>query len=457
MNGTLCCLQCQTSNKENDSTCKGCGMPLATARAYRYLDRAEEEIGHSHYDAARLHMAKADGELLANPPGDSQRDAMRARAYYLQGRIYYHTSLLAEADAELLAARQQLAGLTGQEEMQANVLNLLGNVQYLQGHEQEAKAYYEQSGEVATQGGAHKVAAKVSSNLGHISLSRGEIDQAVYYYERGINEAIAGGDSPTLATIYLALALLYAACGPFSRAYEYTSKALDLREQLKDDGRLLTIICDAGNVYLAAGRLEEAERYLRDAYQITQQTENRMGMDGVLSSLAEMNRQLGRNEAWFNAASRAFNYPAGMVIWRNEAALQLAFYFITHSEWVQARKYITWLRNALGPKANDDHRIYRAEALLAAAQNRWPEAASNFAAAIERLLAMRELTTLALVRREYAASLVREAASDPAGGKLAAAHEQLTEAAAIYQRLGLDQRQAAVELELRQLDQFAST
>jgi len=357
------------------------------ARLLGYLERSEAEVYAGRYDEARSSLLRADQEIFALPSDHPERHPLAARAYWLQGMIYYHNDRTKEAREELLAAQHELVGLVGQESLLSRILNQLGNLEYLAGQSEAAVLLYQQSSAAALACGNHNVAATVMSNLGNVYIDLGRIEEASKLFEQSLQEAQEGGQVAAAAATLRAMALLHAEYGPVALGLKYADEAMALHERIEDQARLLTVLSDCGHVYLIAGNLDRAEVCFQKALVLAQQREGKLGLDGVLVAMAELNRYKGDDKGWYSSAIQAFNHASGTNYWKEAAAAQLARYYLDRPDWPKARKYITWLREHLAARSVSigQAQFAHVEAIYHIVSGQWAAAAPYFAVVVATL------------------------------------------------------------------------
>lgn len=438
------CLECKTENMQYETNCRQCGVSLHPSLALLYLDRAEEEIGRGQYEAAGLNMIKADQEMLASSKEQREKHQLSARAFWLQGCIYYQKGKMEEARTELLLARRVLEGIADGEELLADIENRLGNIYYYEGELGLAAEHYRQSSEVAIIAKAYPSAVKAITNLGNISVLRGEMNEAVAHYNRALEYA-QGGDALMLATSYRILAWLHGNYGPLPLALDYANKALGLREQFDNLETRSLVVNDAAAVYIKMGMFEEAEQYLREVYELAQQTGSKLIEERLIPNLAELLRYRGDSDSWFARAVKTFNDSSSPNLFRSDFALQVAIHYIAQEDWVRIHRHVQQLANVAERETNSQSTaiLDHAQALLHTALGEWDEAANHF----EGALATPGLPVynLATLWQDYAAMLLRRAGEEDNESYQIEAQTALERAAALFRQLQLDYRLNLVE------------
>ncbi len=447
----LVCPACQTNNFTTARVCVSCGELLAAIRARLFLDQAEADIPSGQYDHARKVLLFADQEMLAIAPAERARLLLTARAFSLQGLIYFYKGHTAEADAEFKLALSSLEGQPGAEELLAGVLNSLGNVEFYRNHADLAAQYYQRSSDVATSIAAYSMAARAMGNLGIIKASTGRVAEADRCYTTALAYAESAREPLRLGDTYRLLAGHYANTGPYMLALEYAERALALREQIADQGAVCRITRDAAQVYLRYRDLERAENYAREAEAMAERTGYKLMQVSSMLVLAELMRVRDERDGWFEYASRAWGESSIAASQRPGAALQLIRYHCSSEDLTRARKYVGYLEEVGGENApaQDQLNLRRARALMSWASSEWDAAEQHFVAALELVRILGNKYELAEIQEERATMLGAWAVVGKDADLHAKAHSALMEAVTAFGELGLPQRPTEVEAELK--------
>ncbi len=441
------CLECRADNPTRAPLCRQCGASLRPARANLYLDNTDASLDQGHYDEAREHLAHADTEMALLSPEQRDKYLLTARAFWLQGSIFYSRGEMAPAKEELNLARAALEGRQHGQLLLADTLNKLGNVCYHQGEMDAAIEYYQHSSVVGLQAGSYGVASKATNNLGNISVIRGRVDEAVAYYMQALEMAKLAANATHLAQTYRTLASLHSHYGPFSRALEYANHALALRERIDNVDARCLVTCEAAAVFIKYGELDRAERYLREAAQLVSGSGGKLSEQTVALYMAQLMRHKGDHQAWFNYAMQAYNDASRLL--KSDTALELALYYITQQDWTKARRHLRILKELAGyePSTEDMDTLNRAQALLYSALGEWDEAEGYFQLVLASPTYSRY--DIAITWREYAEMLTRRAVADLA--LVEQARAALVQAASLFRDLELPHQLAHVETMLTRL------
>lgn len=448
------CLECQTSNKEAELACSGCGHSLRPTRANLYLERALLHASAGRYDLATAELNRADIEMVSFNPAQRSRYQLTARAFYVQGLIFYHQGQMEMARDVLAASVTELEGQPNSNALIAQALNMLGNISYYEDKLDEAMSQYQRSSDLAVVAGLGSTAIRAVSNLGLIHLSQGDVAAALSYYHQGLTLAEQEGDVNVLAGINRMIASLHSRYGPQDVAVEYINKAVALEPQLDNFQIRCLVIGEAGCVYARYGDLPTAEQYVREAYRLLRQASPKAAWYALVVGLAELIRQQGSPHAWFNEAYWEMISNDTDANQRDEAALHLAYYYVSQQDWERANRHLHLLRDRLRRadrlKPAEQAQLHHAAAVIQAALGQWAEATTNF----ETVLASTDLYpyTLAVAWQEYGTMLQAKAEATAEQSVKTAACAAWREAARRYHNLHSPHHEAAVWLRLETND-----
>lgn len=402
----LTCLNCATANQPAARTCGQCGAPLTVARADMYLDQAQAAIRVGKYDRAYHLMSQADTEMFRLSEAERKAHQLTARAFLLQGQVYYNKGQIDDARAESLLALQNLADTSS--ELRARVLNLLGNTALYHEDNDTAASYYQQAADAARQVDAHNAAAVALSNLALIYTTKGLMSEAATIYEEAITLAERTGNALRIADTYRSAAHLYLQCGPASRAIEYISKALDQRAQISDAGGLCRILQSAGEIALACGDLAQAERWMHEVDELAHRSEYKLLFVPIAANLAHIMMQHGNYEQALNYVSAAANQIVIVPSQRATTALIPALYYAKTGDVRTSQKYLQRLEQISANHASyhDHFALQRAQTIIEAIQGNWPLAAQHYQAALVLAEAQHTKYDAVNLSVEYATALL---------------------------------------------------
>ncbi len=439
---SLLCPNCQASNLLDARTCSHCKASLAVVRAQYYLDLADADVTATHYEQASSNLTQADVEMIGINSDERRQKLLTARAFWLQGLIYYHKGRISDSCTVLQLALHNLEGISGGEGLMAKVLNRLGNAALYE-RNPDAISYYQRSTEVARMSGDYSTAAMAMSNLGLLYTMEGPTEQAFVWLERAVEMAERSGDMTRLGGTYRMIASLYAEVGPYSYALAYIAKALALCDRISDTTALCRIYYNAGEVYLFYNDLEQAEQWLLQSDELATRSDYKLLHRSNLITLSALMRAKGEYDAALSYASRAYNQLNLDPTSHSEAITELVLYNIDMGAWTHASRYIQRLEE-LGASISNQDNLYRARTLLYAAQGQWNEAEQSFAEA--KILAHRQHKTYRItnLQEEYAVRLLASIGARHNPIIQARAHALLNEAATTYQQMEMPLRYARI-------------
>lgn len=442
------CLHCDTVNNETARTCKGCGTLLHAARAQLYLTRAAEAIDKGKYNEAATQISKADAAMLTVDHQQRNEYLLSAQAFWLQANIYYSSSLMSEARAELRLAQQLLVTQPNGQKLLAQVLNKIGNTYYYELDYDTAQPFYERSLELAVQSQAFDVATKAASNIGSINTARNNIAQAIHYYTLG-TEYARYSDSTSLMDAYSALLWLYDNHGPFSVALEYAEKIIALRSEVEELEPRVAGIIEVATTFARIGQYDKAELYLREAYTQAQQSNSRIARIAVGESLSELLQYRPSPNAWYTQAAKALDDYYRNAPWADASAFFLSCYYVSMMQPSQIRLHLQRLiANNSGDIAKMSLYILRSFAMVHAALGHYEDAIVYYEALLDR--SDSTPFNMGFTYEKYADVLIAQAAVHNLPTP-EAARTNLTQAAKLYHQLELPQRQEWVQSKLQGL------
>ncbi len=442
------CLECKATNVEEAHSCVRCAVSLRPARAMLYLERATTAAHNSRYDLATAHLSQADVEMLALSQAERDHYLLTARAFEIQGHIYYANGRMDEARAELLLAIKNLEQQHEDNELLATTLGRLGNISYYQGELSGALNYYKRSSEAAVRAKSHIVAAKTLTNMGMIHLERGELEEAKIGYAAALGQADLSGDATTIAEAYRLLSWYHACYGPFGTALDYIGKSLSLLPQIEQTKPRSIILGDAANIYARYGDLERAKHFMSEAYDLAQQSGSELAKEHAAISLAELMRRNIELEVWFSKAMKALEAPVHGAMMKREASLHLAIYYAYSGESTHARRHLQVLENmSISDAAATSSTVDHTKALLYTALGKWGHATTYFKLA--QTQGKFSLYDQAVAWEEYATMLLRRAEAEANPRWRSEAEAALGHAIVLFGELGLPLRVAQAEVILK--------
>ncbi len=436
------CLVCDADN-EGTGYCTNCGASLHLAWAANALSQAEADIQNGQFDAARKQLNLADLEMFTLSAAQRDAHLLTARAFWLQGLIYFGRGRLAEAKRELLLTEQALLGKAKGQQLLAAALNRLGGLYYYEDDFAMAEGYYQRSSDTAIQVGDYATASAATGNLGLLYIGRGDAYRAREMFTRAWTIAGNSGGQRSRANAARLLAWLHSDYGPYDLALEYAAQAASLGEKLPDLEMQCLCIGDAARVYLRAGEMEKAEAYFHHVYDVARQSGSQTAKEAVANYIAEFARHTGGLPAWFAASVIPSPSPTDEPLLLANSSLRIAYYISMRQENTSAWRYVRWIkdRRAQHPNlsAEDTATVEHALALLYSLLGEWQEAAAHFILALDGTISYYEQ---ACIWEEYAGMELSRAGDD--NEAKAQAQPLLERAIGLYQQLGLPLRAAEI-------------
>lgn len=437
------CLNCNSENHESERVCTTCGASLRPAIAQYYLDLADAEVTKGRYDLASKHLTKADAEMLNLSNEERKKYMFSARAFWLQGCIYYYKGMLVEAEQELLLAHNDLKQRSDGSNLYALILNRLGSIAYYSNKLEAAREWYQQCIELAMRDGDYATASKAIGNLGVMLMSRGKFDEATSFYQQALSQAEASGEPGVIAQMYRLMAGLYAQNGPYSLALDYAERGVVIARQLDDLYVRCLNLNTASTIHLRCGDAEAGAAYLREAYELTRHTNNKITTEAVTISLIEFIHDQSHIEPWFEPALKESIEGLGTPVLKGRYALQMAYHYISEQDWSRVRRLLQQLKQADSSQLPSNPILLTCtQVLLNAALGEWSEAEAQYRLAVssDQIGAY----DLAVIHEDYATMLLGRAGKVNNSAIKGEADEALSQAAAIYRKLGLPQRATRV-------------
>jgi tetratricopeptide (TPR) repeat protein len=432
------CVACNAENPDSGTICTKCGALLRLTRAKTYLDLAEADINGGQYEAAGQNLAHANTEIL--PLSATQRGEylLGARAFWIQGLIYFGTGQLSEARREFLVAEQSLINQSRGIELLAKILNRLGGLYYYEEKFAQAEEYYRRSSDVALQIGQYALASTAAGNLGLIYTGYGEFERAKEEFTAALRQAEMSGSTKARANAARLLAWLHGDYGPYDIALRYAAQAAFFGEEITDIEMRCLCIGDAARVYLRAGQQQKAEAYFHEAYNTARQGNSKTMSEAMSNYIAEFLRHSGSLPLWFTTEAAAPASPTDQPLLFANSALRLAYYGLNQGP-AAARDYLRWLEDSRSQHPNlsaeDEATVEHALALLHSVLGEQAAAIAHFTRALEGTPSHYEQ---ACIWEEYAGVVLQQGGNDSTAQQRA--QSLLNRAIALYQQIGLPQR-----------------
>lgn len=216
-------------------------------------------------------------------------------ALLISAQADHRLGRMEKARAQFDRARQ-LADELGDRRGLGNILQGLGNTEYVQGGHEEARRLYEAAREVFKQLGNRTGAAASLGNLGNIDYILGDFNSARAKYAESLELRTAVGDRLGMADSYYRLASVEHTQGDLAAAEQHATLALEIFREIGNRHMAAFALINLGQVATSLGRLDRAQELLGEAAEVFNESGDRRGMTTALVSLAEVFLQLGDNE-----------------------------------------------------------------------------------------------------------------------------------------------------------------
>lgn len=437
------CPNCNAENPAPTQRCQQCDASLVAVRLRQILEQAQADIKRGEYEIARTQLTAVEAELAITDVGVDET-MLIVRCRWLDALILYYQGMLDQALDKLLPLLAILESEAGDKQMFGEILNTLGNIEYVNGNGGPATRYYQRGLRHVGQVGG-ELAARLWANLGNISTSEGRMHEALFRYNKAAQFAETHGDPTTLMLSYRLLCHVYIHIGPISRGIQYAQRVVELLPQVENQNFVSQALVSVAGVHRCSGDFDLAVEYLSRALSIAHAGNNKIVEAYALARLSWVRQDMGDFAGSYEPAIEVFNEPATPIILKKEAAARLVEYHTSMGEFARARKYIDWLHRFDQQLGREDHeRFYRAIAHFYAAQRNWRQAEANFQLAIAQSKHRGDAYDLGRDYHEYARAIAqREGAITPA------AQEMLTQAATIFRKIGASHNLALVDKMLK--------
>lgn len=235
---------------------------------------------HSRQGDYKLATQQAVASMLA--ADELGQPSIVARAHTLLGtidRMRGHADQAVEHFEEALALYQQIGNLQGQ----ALAENALANALFDRGKWSEADKYYRNAGQIFSQLGNVYNLVFVDNNLGGIALNQGRLDDALHFYRRALRalEQI-GGSLWVMGALNLNLGATYSRRGEPDIAFDHLEKSRELFERTKVRDLLPEMHRHLAETHLVRGDVaaarHEAEQSLALAEEMTMLAEQGLAL-----------------------------------------------------------------------------------------------------------------------------------------------------------------------------------
>lgn len=394
------------------------------------MNKAEASIQRGDYAAAQAHLDAAKLWLEGATAKKDTAAALTARYHWLQALVYYYRGDNTAARTELQPALKLLEGKKTDKRLLAEVLNSLGNIEYLDNAMDAAASYYKRCAELAEQFSEHGLAAKAWLNMGIVRMNRGQHSEALFVYNKAARFAEADNDIAMKVLCYRRMCYIYVQIGPLSRAVEYAERIIELLSSVSNQNQVCQALIAVAVVYDYNGEFDRSIQYLNRALEMGAMSDNKLASTNALMKMSQTYWDMGNIDASFEVASKLFADPITPPLARKELAALLTEYYVKAGDLAQAHHYLNWIKETDANCEQAEQSLpYLTFAYLYAAQNDWSRAAQYFERAIEQSKKRRDMYELGFRYFEYGKAILKHE------GAIANALLMLKEAAAIFQRI----------------------
>jgi DNA-binding SARP family transcriptional activator len=236
---------------------------------YQSLDEVErvyqhEAVGHALEMLYSTRVAEIAAQLawhfeVAQLPAkiaiynDQAGDQARRSAALEEAVHYYQTALEAWPQSDLVG--------------RAQVLQKLGECQWVRGRLQDALAPLEACYELYQSLGDREGAGAVQRLLGRLFWEMGDRERAHQHYDQALTLLEAGPESVELAWAISSISQMHMLASAHDQAISWGQRAFDMAERLAAEHVMIHALTNMGNSYMSIGDAERGETMLRHSWQ----------------------------------------------------------------------------------------------------------------------------------------------------------------------------------------------
>ena len=220
---------------------------------------------------------EALGKIDEGLEGAEPRGPLEARLISRRGMFQL---FLAEYDAarESLGEALSIAEQTGDRELEAASLQLIGTGHYLQGDYDDALRPFERALTIRRDLADHYRAGSLESNIGLIHFDRGLLTAAEERFQSSLKcfrrAGVRAGEAGNLVN----LGLVHTNMGRFERALDYISQSLEIRREIGDRREIGTDLGNLAEVWMRIGLFDRTTPLLDEAIEIARRVENYLSL-----------------------------------------------------------------------------------------------------------------------------------------------------------------------------------
>jgi tetratricopeptide (TPR) repeat protein len=177
------------------------------------------------------------------------------KAYVCLGSAYYKVGELKLAYKNLKKAES----LPNNKKDLMYIYSIIGNVIHRMGYLDDALLYFSKSLSLAKDFGNTDLQAAILNNIGEIYVVKGELNKALSYCEESLRLKT---NEKAKAPTYNNIAMIYTQKGDYQKAVEYFQKAIEISEKYENYHDVSRGKLNLGELYRKMRDYENAEKYL---------------------------------------------------------------------------------------------------------------------------------------------------------------------------------------------------
>jgi tetratricopeptide (TPR) repeat protein len=234
---------------------------------------------------------------------------LEAQVVYDQAMISFKRSHWDRA-ISLWQRSWEISKAIGDERFAAVTLGNLGGAYSRKGEWDKAIELFQQALLVNERLGESLAMAVNYHNLGNLYVDKAEWDKAIEFYRQSLEIKTRFDDVQGVAITYTSLGSVYGLKGEWDRAMELYQQALEIKARLGDIDSMAQTRRNSGNVYVKKGEWDKAFESLMQTLQTNTRLGDIYGMANTYASLGDL--FFGRGSwdkaiEYFNASRQAFD------------------------------------------------------------------------------------------------------------------------------------------------------
>jgi tetratricopeptide (TPR) repeat protein len=191
---------------------------------------------------------------------------------------------------------QDVLGLGLGLEEKANVLGMLGHVEYHSGRMSEAHAHFEGALDIYHELGNRRSEGIIFDNLGLIHAQHGRMEEARGHYETALGIHRELGNRRSEGIVHDHLGTLHKNQGRMEEAWAHYEAALEIHREVGNRRSEGIVLDNLGNLHALQGRMEEARTHYEAALGIHRELGSRRSEGLALDHLGNLHYHQGRIE-----------------------------------------------------------------------------------------------------------------------------------------------------------------